>query len=41
MADIYIGTSGWHYKHWVGTFLSAENPCFEDARLLLRALRYR
>ena len=19
-AKIYIGTSGWHYKHWVGTF---------------------
>lgn len=18
--QIYIGTSGWHYKHWMGTF---------------------
>lgn len=20
VGKIYIGTSGWHYKHWVGTF---------------------
>ena len=20
MKNIYIGTSGWHYKHWIGTF---------------------
>jgi uncharacterized protein YecE (DUF72 family) len=23
-ANIYIGTSGWHYKHWKGTFYPAE-----------------
>ncbi|MDF2477343.1 MAG: hypothetical protein K0S24_2826 [Sphingobacterium sp.] len=23
-AKIYIGTSGWHYKHWKGTFYPAE-----------------
>jgi uncharacterized protein YecE (DUF72 family) len=22
--QIYIGTSGWHYKHWIGTFYPAE-----------------
>lgn len=21
--NIYVGTSGWHYKHWVGTFYPA------------------
>ncbi len=24
MADIRIGTSGWHYKHWLGTFYPAK-----------------
>lgn len=23
---IHIGTSGWHYKHWVGTFYPAKTP---------------
>jgi uncharacterized protein YecE (DUF72 family) len=23
-ADIYIGTSGWHYNHWLGTFYPPE-----------------
>lgn len=22
--DIHIGTSGWHYKHWKGTFYPAD-----------------
>jgi uncharacterized protein YecE (DUF72 family) len=22
-SNIYIGTSGWHYKHWIGTFYPA------------------
>ncbi|MBV8896315.1 MAG: DUF72 domain-containing protein [Acidobacteriaceae bacterium] len=26
MAAIHIGTSGWHYKHWVGTFYPARTP---------------
>lgn len=26
MAEIRIGTSGWHYKHWKGTFYPAELP---------------
>jgi len=26
MAAIHIGTSGWHYKHWVGTFYPAPTP---------------
>ena len=26
MAGIRIGTSGWHYKHWVGTFYPAKTP---------------
>ncbi len=25
-ARIYIGTSGWHYKHWVGTFYPPKMP---------------
>ncbi len=24
--DIRIGTSGWHYKHWVGTFYPPKTP---------------
>jgi len=26
MANIRIGTSGWHYKHWVGNFYSEKLP---------------
>lgn len=26
MPAIHIGTSGWHYKHWVGTFYPARTP---------------
>ena len=26
MAEIRIGTSGWHYKHWVGTFYPPDGP---------------
>lgn len=26
MAAIHIGTSGWHYKHWVGTFYPSRTP---------------
>lgn len=26
MAAIHIGTSGWHYKHWVGTFYPPRTP---------------
>ena len=26
MAAIHIGTSGWHYKHWVGTFYAERTP---------------
>jgi uncharacterized protein YecE (DUF72 family) len=26
MAAVHIGTSGWHYKHWVGTFYPARTP---------------
>ncbi|MCU1339889.1 MAG: hypothetical protein JWO19_5470 [Bryobacterales bacterium] len=26
MAEIRIGTSGWHYKHWIGTFYPARWP---------------
>ena len=25
-ADIRIGTSGWHYKHWIGTFYPERWP---------------
>ena len=25
-AKIHIGTSGWHYRHWVGTFYPAGTP---------------
>ncbi len=31
MADIRIGTSGWHYKHWVGSFYP---PRWPAARML-------
>lgn len=26
MAEIWIGTSGWHYKHWIGNFYPAGLP---------------
>ena len=26
MAEIRIGTSGWHYKHWCGPFYEAKTP---------------
>jgi uncharacterized protein YecE (DUF72 family) len=26
MAGIHVGTSGWHYKHWVGTFYPERLP---------------
>jgi uncharacterized protein YecE (DUF72 family) len=26
MSAIHIGTSGWHYKHWVGTFYPPRTP---------------
>src|SRR3954462_4983218 len=26
MAQVHIGTSGWHYKHWVGKFYPAKLP---------------
>lgn len=26
MAEIRIGTSGWHYKHWIGNFYPARLP---------------
>ena len=25
-ARVYIGTSGWHYKHWLGTFYPEKTP---------------
>ena len=25
-AQVYIGTSGWHYKHWLGTFYPEKTP---------------
>ncbi|MDF2460108.1 MAG: hypothetical protein K0S79_2524, partial [Nitrospira sp.] len=24
--SVHIGTSGWHYKHWVGPFYPADLP---------------
>jgi uncharacterized protein YecE (DUF72 family) len=42
-ADICIGTSGWHYKHWVGRFYPEKTPaskmlayyaqCFETVEI--------
>ncbi len=26
MASVHVGTSGWHYKHWVGPFYPARTP---------------
>jgi uncharacterized protein YecE (DUF72 family) len=26
MAAVHVGTSGWHYKHWVGTFYPERTP---------------
>lgn len=26
MPPLYIGTSGWHYKHWIGTFYPVRTP---------------
>src|SRR5579864_2751739 len=26
LAEVRIGTSGWHYKHWKGTFYPADLP---------------
>ena len=27
MARAYIGTSGWHYKHWRTRFFPTDLPC--------------
>ncbi|MBV8571152.1 MAG: DUF72 domain-containing protein [Acidobacteriaceae bacterium] len=26
MGEVWIGTSGWHYKHWIGAFYPARTP---------------
>src|SRR6185437_13459461 len=26
LGEIRIGTSGWHYKHWIGTFYPPKTP---------------
>jgi uncharacterized protein YecE (DUF72 family) len=26
MPGVFIGTSGWHYKHWIGTFYPPKTP---------------
>jgi len=26
LGDVFIGTSGWHYKHWKGPFYPAKLP---------------
>ncbi|MBK0402482.1 DUF72 domain-containing protein [Adhaeribacter sp. BT258] len=36
---IYIGTSGWHYKHWVGTFYPAGTPAQDFTNFYLRYFR--
>lgn len=36
---LYIGTSGWHYKHWVGTFYPAEAKPREFTDYYLRFFR--
>jgi uncharacterized protein YecE (DUF72 family) len=33
---IYIGTSGWHYKHWIGTFYPHGTRDFEQLAYYLR-----
>ena len=30
---IYIGTSGWHYRHWIGTFYPAGTKPDEQFKL--------
>src|SRR5689334_8640609 len=35
--DLRIGTSGWHYKHWVGTFYPPKTPA---SRMLAYYCRY-
>ena len=30
--EIRIGTSGWHYKHWIGTYYEAKQPATMLAR---------
>jgi uncharacterized protein YecE (DUF72 family) len=36
MCDIRIGTSGWHYKHWVGTFYPERLPASKMLEFYLR-----
>jgi uncharacterized protein YecE (DUF72 family) len=35
-ARIFIGTSGWHYKHWVGTFYPPKTPASRMLDFYLR-----
>ncbi|HEX4211437.1 MAG TPA: DUF72 domain-containing protein, partial [Candidatus Binataceae bacterium] len=37
MGEIWIGTSGWHYKHWLGNFYPPRLPA---ARMLTHYIRY-
>lgn len=36
---IHIGTSGWHYKHWVGTFYPAETKPRDFMKFFLEYFR--
>ena len=35
-AEIHIGTSGWHYKHWIGRYYSKD---IKPANMLAHYLR--
>ena len=39
MGKIYIGTSGWSYKHWIGTFYPAEIKAPEQFSYYTRSFR--
>jgi uncharacterized protein YecE (DUF72 family) len=34
-AAVHIGTSGWHYKHWIGPFYPAKTPASKMLRFYL------
>ncbi|MFW6140432.1 MAG: DUF72 domain-containing protein [Acidobacteriota bacterium] len=37
--NIYIGTSGWHYKHWKGVFYPSDTPNKEYLRYYVQHFR--
>ena len=41
MGDVYIGTSGWHYKHWKGPFYPEKMPASQMLAFYMERFRTR